>query len=619
MKRFYILMLLGLLVSAKGFAQSTTGRAYAGYAQYTDQIWEYDGLSLDHTAKVGCAILLTREMLKPYIGGTIVGMRVGWDTSTRTGSYTGFVRNTLNGEDLSKSSPTTVRYSYSDSNPGWNNLTMSDYEIPEDVEQLVVGFTTTLQKDVCAIPTLYPHDTPNSCYLWVEGDNDEEGYPAWRDMNDRGILPIILTIQDTKGTFNYVPTITLLTHNGVVTTKEASSCVVRVKNIGSQAINSLEVTSRQGEQTYSQKVNLSSSITVGRTSSSFLIPLWCFHSGDLELSFTKANDKEIANPEIHTLNLIGVPRNVDETYVRRPLVEYYESENNYMSARYYDELVGPAVEKMKDDITFVCQHLDDQFMTGDDDATRLSLLLCDNDSARISIPAMTIDRAMATDNILFQQNATQSPMFSILYEPYASQVLQAALQHPTFLELEISGTPSSTGDGVSEWFSASVNGDMAKDIMPEGETPRLTVYLMERNVDSDSQIFWTEKEKEEYRGHYTHANVIRQILTAPEGDELNFDDNKFNWRSDNVEVDSEWKQNDLYLVAFIHRDGSRGGKFMHVFNSAEGKIEFGSGIQAIDKGQQTKDNSPVYDISGRKVNVPSKGIYIKNGKKVIVR
>ena len=616
MKKFYICLLMqGLLfgVFSQAMAQSTSGRAYVGYAQYTDQIWEYDGLSLEFSAKVGCAIVLTREMLEPYIGGTIVGMRAGWDTSTQTGSYTGFVRSTFNGEDLASSKATTVKYSYTDSYPGWNNLTLSDYEIPEDVEQLVVGFTTTLKKDVCAIPMLYPHNTPNSCYLWVDGDNDEQGNPIWRDMNDRGILPILLTIKDTKGTFNYVPTITLLTHNGVVTTNEANDCLVRVKNLGSQGFNSIEVTSRQGEEVYSQTVKLTSSIAVGRTSSSFLIPLWCFHTGDLELSITKANGKEIANPETHTLNLIGVPPSVDEAYIRRPLVEYYESENNYMSARYYDEIVEPSIKNKLEDITLVCQHLDDQFMTGEDDATVLSLQLCDNDSSKISIPAMTIDRAMATDNISFQLNSTQNPMFSVLYEPYASQTLNAALQHPTFLSVEVSGEVQPDG----ETLNVTVGGDIASGIMPEGEKPRLTVYLMERNVDSDSQIFWTEKEKEEYTGHYTHANIIREILTSPKGDEINAEGDIQATYS--TVIDSEWNRKNLYLVAFVHRDGKRGGKFMHVFNSNEGSINFnGDGVEEVQSAK-CKVQSEVYDLTGRRVSKPSKGLFIKNGKKVVVR
>lgn len=613
MKRIYAyLLLLGLAFAGclEAVAQSTTGKVYVGYAKYEDQIWEYDGLSLQFDAKVGCAIKLTKEMLAPYVGGTITGMRVGWDTSTQTGTYDGFVRKDFNSENLS-SGKKTVRYSYSDTNPGWNDMTMSSYEIPEDVDQLIVGFTTNLKKNVCAIPTLYPHYTPNSCFLWVEGDNDAEGNPNWVDMNDKGILPILLVIRDTKGTFNYVPVINLLTDNGIQCTEEASDVIMRVKNMGSQKINNIEVTSRQGEQSWSKTIT--ASIASGATSKIFLAPIYCFHTGDVELSITKVNNKELANPVTHIVNTIGVPRDVANQYTRRPLVEYYESENNYRSARYYDEYVKNPVTVKRNAITFVCQHLDDQFMTGEDDATSLAVQLCSGDSARVSIPAMTVDRAMATDNILFQMATSTTPMFDVLTQSSDAQgVFNAAASRPTFVGLNVAGTLATDG----ETLTVDVGGDIAPGIMPEGEKLRLTVYLMESNVESDSQLFWNENEKEEYAGVFTHPNIIREIMTPVEG--ISIEAGGTISESVETTLDSEWNLENLYLVALVHRDGKLGGKRMHVFNTAMGEITEATGIGEIQNAKSTISND-IYDLSGRKVmsDKMSKGIYIINGKKVI--
>ena len=617
MKRIYsYLLMLGLVLSGslQSLAQITSGKVYVGYAKYDDSIWEYDGLSLSFDAKVGCAIKLTREMLEPYVGGTIVGMRVGWDTSSQSGVYEGFVRNDFNSEDLSTGRK-TVRYSYSDSNPGWNEMTMSAYEIPEDVEQLIVGFTTNLKKNVCAIPMLYPHYTPNSCFLWVEGDDDDEGNPNWVDMNDKGILPILLIIKDSKGTFNYLPVISLLTDNGIQCTEEAGDVIMRIKNMGSQRISNIEVTSRQGEQSWSKTINASTNS--GAISKVFLAPIYCFHTGDLELSITKVNNKELANPVTRTIKMIGVPSDVADRYKRRPLVEYYESENNYRSARYYDEYVKNPVTKMADDITFVCQHLDDQFMTGDDDATSLAVQLCSGDSSRVSIPAMTVDRAMATDNILFQMVTSSTPMFDVLTQSNDAQgVFRAAASRPTFVSLTVDGTLASDG----ETLTVKVGGDVAPGIMPEGEKLRLTVYLMERDVESDSQLFWNENEKEQYAGVFTHPNVIREIMTPVEGLEIEAGGTI----SETVQttIFPEWNLDNMYLVAFVHRDGQMGGRFMHVFNSAEGDITEATGIREIVNGQTAMDNA-VYDLSGRRIKgqmingqLP-KGVYIVDGKKIV--
>lgn len=594
---------------------STSGKVNLGYAQYDAQIWEYDGFSLDHDSKVGCAILLTRSQIEPYIGGTIVGMRVGWDTSEQTGTYNGFVRKTFNGEDLT-SGTATVKYSYSDTNPGWNNMTLTRYVIPEDVDQLVVGFTTNLKKDVCAIPKVAPYGVKNSCYLWVEGDNDTQGNPAWVDMSAQGALPILLTIQDTNGNFNFLPAITSFYYDGVVRTDQTGSALVRLRNNGSVAISSLEITSRQGDDVYSQKVTLSKSLAAGLSSSSFLIPVKCFRSGNVELSITKVNNKDLTKPISRMVDIIGIPGNVAEKYTRRPLIEYYESENNYRSARYYDDYIEPGIDLYRNgEITYVSQHLDDQFMTGEDDATALMLALCDNDSSAISVPSMTIDRAFSTDNISYQLNAAWNPTFATLIGQYFTNTIDYAIQHPTCLSVEASGVIAENGEDLT----VTVGGELAdaEACMPEGEKLCATVYLMESAVETDSQVFWTEKEKEEHLGAYEHANVIREVLSDPKGDVI---ENPATWTGTyQTTLDPTWNRENLYIVAFVHRDGKKGGWYMHVFNSCEGYILDASGINDTKSDMLNGKSSMTYDLQGRRVSRASKGIFINGGKKVIVR
>ena len=600
MKKLYttLILIAGLLTAIPShlFAQSTTGKVNVGYAKYDDQIYEYDGLSLEYNAKVGCAILLTRDMLEPYIGGTIKSMRVGWDDRSAKGNYDCFVRKDFNGEDLSTG---TKAVSF-----GWNTVTMEAYDIPEDVEQLVVGFTAQLKKNVCSIPMLYPQYTRNSCYLWVDGDFDGQGKPHWVDMNARGILPILLTIQDTKGTFNFVPVITSLVDDGVYIADKASDCLMRIRNRGSQAIKSVEITSRQGEDVYSKSVSLSTSITSNSTSMPILMPLYAFRSGEVEVSITKVNGKEVPAPPTAKANLIVIPQDVADNYSRRPLVEYFESENNYMSSRYFDEIVSQNIRGLEDNITYVSQHMDDQFMTGDDDATTLMVQLCNNDSSLAEVPSMSIDRSMSSDK------------FSVLYEPYGSKTIKAAISHPTFLSIKAAGQLKDDMETVD----ISIEGEIAEGVLPEGEQPRLTVYLMERNVISDSQMFWSDKEKESHMGEYTHANVIREILSSAKGDAINASgaiDTTYT-----TQIDPTWELENLYLVAFVHRDGKLGGRRMQVFNSTEGEIDSSVAVRDIQDNEGTamaSEKQTIFDLSGRRVQpgLLQHGLYIVNGKKVV--
>jgi flagellar capping protein FliD len=87
--------------------------------------------------------------------------------------------------------------------------------------------------------------------------------------------------------------------------------------------------------------------------------------------------------------------------------------------------------------------------------------------------------------------------------------------------------------------------------------------------------------------------------------------------------DPMWNTENLYVVAFIHRDGQKGGKYMHVFNSTEGNLSISDGINTLENASAA---SAVYDLSGRKLETRNqqletlpKGIYIVNGKKLVVK
>ena len=181
---------------------------------------------------------------------------------------------------------------------------------------------------------------------------------------------------------------------------------------------------------------------------------------------------------------------------------------------------------------------------------------------------------------------------------------------PTFVSINAGGELKEDGETIE----INVGGMVAGGVMPEGEKPRLTVYLMEKYVDSDSQLFWTDKEKEETMGHYTHANIIREILSDTDGDVINAE-GEIN-ASYTTTIAPEWKKEDLYIVAFVHRDSKMGGKRMHVFNSCKGNINDATGIYNI-KNEELVTKNDIYDLSGRRVTKPTKGIYIVNGKKVI--
>ena len=137
---------------------------------------------------------------------------------------------------------------------------------------------------------------------------------------------------------------------------------------------------------------------------------------------------------------------------------------------------------------------------------------------------------------------------------------------------------------------------------------------MERDVESDSQLFWNEDEKAEYAGVFTHPNVIREIMTPVEG--IAIEAGGTIKETVETTLDPTWNLENLYLVALVHRDGKLGGKRMHVFNTAEGTITEATGIVS-PLGETEEGAGAIYNIAGQRLQKMQKGINIVNGKKVL--
>ena len=65
------------------------------------------------------------------------------------------------------------------------------------------------------------------------------------------------------------------------------------------------------------------------------------------------------------------------------------------------------------------------------------------------------------------------------------------------------------------------------------------------------------------------------------------------------------------------------GKAYLTYSGVTAPSFFGFGettsIESIAKSQQPTANGPYYDLQGRRVAQPTKGLYIVNGKKVVIK
>lgn len=568
MKRLNFLLAF-LCASLMAYAASST--VYVGYPIEYDYVYQYDGFGgLDKTTNIGAAIAVTPSMLSPYVGGKIKGLRIGWADPGYSPSATAFIRTTLNGSNIASGKGTIKSFS----NGSWNTVNFSTpIDITADLGTIYAGYTCRLNAGSYGVSTMYPHGQAGSAYLWREGINDKDGNPLWEDMSKDGTLSVQLIIE-TGGDadlLNNRATLSILRNYPTGIKGQASDGNVRVTNAGANAITSLTFSYACGTTTKTHTLSLSSSIASG-SSKMVNIPVYNCGTGTHTITLTKVNGKE--NRSANTLEFyqIGIPSTEASKYTRRPLIEYIESENDFSSVLYYDNYLNPGYQSVKDKFSLLSCHIDDQYMTGNNDEIRMLLDLCDNDSMQVMSPSMMVDRAQSVIGV--DNCSRYSPWLSVYLPDYVGPYYSAMLARPTFASVSVSTIQV---DKDKAQASFSVSGTIAQNILPDDDELGLVVFLLENKVESDSQLSDTnggdDDPDEEGSGINTaekviHHNVARLRLTPLYGDPVG-SAGDFQ-RSYSCDLQDGWNTNNMRVLAFLCQNPQKGGKWHgSVINSVE--------------------------------------------------
>lgn len=576
------------------------------HGDYNNYIWQGDGYSFNENTRVGAGILFTKEMLSRYKGGKIVALSLGWngqDPNTFQdvpGHFEAFLSKGINGASVATVEK-DVRF-------GWNILELeTPYEI-DGTEDLFAGYYTEVSAGMTCIPTLLAAVQPHTCYLRNAGEDVSDGSEEWYDYaaEDSKPLAIRMVVEDPDGRFSVLAVINSVKAEQIVTVDEKASAMVSVFNAGVENISSVEISTRFGDRVESDAVSLSRGITFDETNT-ITLPVNVMGSGDHYISLTKINGKDVPDPVEFKMNLVGVPAEVSARYTPHFLLEWFVSENNYKSPSYTDEILIPSLGTLEGDYTLVCQHSDDQFMTGEnDDALELLIDYAANDSSQVGMPCQMINRTQYYDGAALYDLLPGTPAEWVLYSPAAEAHFKEALARPTFAAVDANATLE--GDKVK----IEVSGDVAGGILPEEEPLYLTVYLMENDVNTDSQIFWADKGEAGETGDYVHPNVIRETVTPFRGQALKNNSGAFS-ETFEVDVDPSWNKANLGVVAFVGRGLANGNFSAQVLNSTSVPVIDPTGIAGISEGPalriESRDGSfhsdkgavEVYASDGRRV------------------
>ena len=608
MKKIYLFLLALLSLSL----QAATVKI--GYTKsYGDYFWVYDGFGQPPTdMKFGAAIRITPEMYANYLGATIKGVRIGWSNPDYSSACTIFMRSELSGKDNILSGSGTLKY-ISSSTPYMGQYTNIDFDNPEgltlteDLGTFYVGYyAETVKQGTFAIATSYPSGQAGSAYLWgdIEQNYDADGNEIWEDDSNKATLCVDLIVE---GTFtNKVQPLSIITYP-TITEGAPADGLMAVKNCGTNAVSKLTFEYTCGEEAKTQTISLGKTLEPG-AQKRITVPVWALGDGVHNIRISKVGSYKNGIKDALEYHTTMVPSDVAKQYKRTSLVEFFQSENVYYVPRYYDEYFLPGYQMYAENLNVIGQHLDDQWMLGDDEATKLMLDMCDNDSSAVIIPAVSVDR---TANIPLIAIGIESaaPYHSVILSEFADYLYETHLERPTFATL--SAETSIEG----EVLTVTVNGNIAEGVLAPGRKLHLTACLVEDNVYTDSQ-----EQDELGKGEYYHKNLQRVCFTHYWGDPVPVENGDFTMTFTTDLYPDEWNYENMRVVAFLNRTPEDGNRWCRdIINSTSCPMLSGSesGISAVTNetnGAQT----PVFDLQGRRINdAAAEGIYIVGGKKMI--
>jgi len=606
MKTRKILLSIVVLLAVTALHAQTT--VNLGYKVTDDYIWQYDGFYVTANMRAGAAIRVPKSMYAPFIGATVKGLRIGWGDPERAGKATLFARTVLGdpSTNFASADGCTIK---NDNRGSWNTCNFTEpFVLTDSLGDFYVGYYADLKANQYAFSTVYPHNQPGAAFLWRDeaGFNyDADGHELWEDQSAYGTLAIQLVLTVDTESNKDKAVITSLIIDPVQKTGARSSGLMTIANRGTNTINSIEVTTSLGSEKYSETSRLSSAVAVGGQGT-IVVPIYGLGTGKVNIAITKVNGNANGETTSVSLPVLAISGEVAAGYTRHSVAEFFESESSFHVPSYYDNYFYPGYAKYKDRVSLVAHHLNDQFMTGDDEETAMMLAFAHGDSSQVSLPSQMVDR---TPQFQYSSVGCDIPFTPIVLPDFSGVIYEEALARPTCVSTDVEATyDTEKGEGV-----VTVSGHIAEGAMGD-ERLNVTAYVLEDNVYTDSQ-----EQNDLGKGDYYHDNLVRLRLTPLFGTPLDVTEGDYSISFDYF-VEPEWKLEDMRVVAIVSRDMDKQGyRNANVMNSAECSLSGFSGLPTLLKDPKDEE---LFDLLGRQVkasgNLP-RGLYIMNGKKVMVK
>lgn len=587
------------VVVQKAAKKIAANQRWLGYYNSDALAESHKGMGLpDYPGENKVAICLSEEILKPYVGKNIVGMRFGLTEEIGNSSVSLFKQG--------GSAPGEVCRTADVQNGavGWNEVKFDEPYTIQAGEVLYAGYSYTQlsnKKDYKSFPFSAVEEGLENQSLWVYckiGNN-----AGWNEFGMGGAnMSIQVLVEGDFAEYAVLPE-----DFGTLKGAKNKDLAVAVKfmNNSKEAVSSLGyVVSVDGVAGSEQSVDVSPAVGVGAYGT-FKANVPCGNTEGLKevkVEVTKVNGHKNGASSTVANGKISI---ADKMYERNVCIEEFTTEKCGNCPRVAGFLHTYLEEADPTRVFAVCHHAGyyTDWLTK---ACDNKLLYLFNDNGGSFAPAMMFNREPAfnsqyaagqKDNVTIPSSAAEIKTITNYYldETMADAKLDMTLTYD---------------EGESKVIIV-VTGESNKGY--DTENALLTVYLTEDNVKAKNQSGASK---------FYHQHVIRDY-NSNWGDALTWNDNKFSATYE-FDVDEAWKKDDLKVVAFLNKHNTK-NRLDNRIENVTGKdlIEKPTAIESVGSADNAVEVAR-YNAAGQRINGKQKGLNIvklSNGTtlKVVVK
>ncbi len=488
--------------------QVAEGITYIGYSEAEvdrSKCIGFDDMG-DHGTSLQ-AIRLTTDMLAPYVGQKLSGIRAGLGEEVEDVTF--FVRYTLTGENVIEK--TVERCGMS-----WNNV---KFDTPLTItagQELFIGYSYYHEGERYVIGADNTHGfEQGSCYLGYISELENYFDDNSAEMFNLGKLLISGIIGDDISACGNSLTLLGSDLGTYVQRDSPTDVILEVFNSGWNEVTSVVVTATVDGQETTKTFGLFRPIPA--YTSSTLLWEGLTLTDDANVTFEIGNVSNLTNYATRRTLSQDCSVYEGEGFKRKLLLEQFTGQSCSNCPAGVDA-IDAFIVGHEEDIVWVAIHsfylspgLEDNFYN---EAAQFYAAKFDEDG---SAPMMTLNRARRT--LYFTTEEGPASITAVTTHP---MYFAYANNYQNFLDEEIAA-PARVSvvidqqyDAAADRLTVTVSG-RATEQLP-GTHVGLTVYVLE-----DGQISYQSGANSDYR----HDNILRDVLTAFEGDVIEFDEDGY--------------------------------------------------------------------------------------------